>query len=73
MGEHSGVFGEPAAAASVPGLKRALEEELVDKNERIVLMVTGHGLKDIPAAEGSVLKPDPIDPRLEAVADRLGV
>ena len=73
LARHSGVFAEPAAAASLPGLKAALDEGLVDRDERIVLLVTGNGLKDIPAASQGVRQPDQIEPRLEAVAARLGI
>jgi threonine synthase len=73
LARHSGVFAEPAAAASLPGLRAALEEDLVGEDERIVLLVTGNGLKDVPAASLRVREPDPIEPRLEAVATRLGI
>ncbi len=73
LAKHSGVFAEPAAAAALPGLQAALDEGLVGKDERIVLLVTGNGLKDIPAASAGVPRPDPIEPRLEAVAARLGL
>ncbi len=45
-----GVFAEPAAAAALAGLETALAEGLVDRDERVVLMITGSGLKDIAAA-----------------------
>jgi len=73
LARHSGVFAEPAAAASLPGVRAALEEGLVDEDERIVLLVTGSGLKDVPAASRGVREPDPIEPRLEALATRLGI
>ncbi|MDP2483036.1 MAG: threonine synthase, partial [Candidatus Palauibacterales bacterium] len=46
----TGVFAEPAAAAVVAGLGVALESGVVSREEAIVLMVTGSGLKDVPAA-----------------------
>lgn len=71
LARSSGVLAEPAAAAVLPGLKTALDQRLVGKDERIVLLVTGHGLKDIPAASRAIHQPDPIDPQLDAVAERL--
>ena len=68
----TGVFAEPAAAAALAGLEVALERELVDPDERVVLLVTGSGLKDIPAAERSIEMPEPIAPELDAIAERLG-
>ncbi|HVM40658.1 MAG TPA: threonine synthase [Acidimicrobiia bacterium] len=41
-----GVFAEPASAASVAGLFRAVEEGLVSEGEQVVCTITGHGLKD---------------------------
>ena len=63
----TGVFAEPAAAATLPGLEAALEQNLVDRDERVVLMVTGNGLKDVAAAASAVSPPEPIEPTLEAV------
>jgi threonine synthase len=68
-----GVLAEPAAAASLAGLRAARDEGLVGPEERIVLLITGHGLKDIPAVSRGVISPDPLEPDLGAVADRLGL
>ncbi len=53
----SGVFAEPAAAAAYAGLARAVAEGLVDPEERIVVLSTGNGLKDIAAARRAVGEP----------------
>ena len=45
-----GVFAEPAGAAAYAGLLKALELELVSPDERIVVINTGNGLKDISSA-----------------------
>jgi threonine synthase len=71
----TGVFAEPAAAAALTGLRAALETGSVDRNERVVLLVTGSGLKDVPAAERAIRIPDPVAPDLDTVAaflDRRG-
>jgi threonine synthase len=67
----TGVFAEPAAAAALAGLEAALDEGLVDRSERVVLLVTGTGLKDVPAALRAVRRPPPVAPDLDAVAERL--
>ena len=46
----SGVFAEPAGAAVYAGVRAALSEGLVAPSERVVLLVTGNGLKDIKSA-----------------------
>jgi threonine synthase len=68
----TGVFAEPAAAASLPGLRTALEEGLVDRRERVVLLVTGTGLKDVDAALRAVELPRPVPPDADSVASAVG-
>ncbi len=43
----TGVFAEPSGAASYAGLLRLLDEGKVARDERVVLLVTGSGLKSI--------------------------
>jgi threonine synthase len=50
LAERTGVFAEPAAAAAYAGLPRALADGLATKDERIVILSTGSGLKDIGGA-----------------------
>lgn len=45
----TGVFAEPAAAASLAGLYQACETGLTGASDRVVLLVTGSGLKDADA------------------------
>jgi len=54
----TGVFAEPSSAASYAGLLRLLDERKIARDEQIVLLVTGSGLKSIDAvveAAGSVV------------------
>ncbi len=67
---HAGVFAEPAAAASLAGLVTALDRGLVGRDERVVLLITGTGLKDVAAASRVVQRPLPISPNLEDVGQR---
>jgi len=67
------VFAEPSAAATVAGLEAALDAGLVETKESVVLLVTGSGLKDVPAAARAVSRPKAIEPSLEMVARRLGL
>jgi threonine synthase len=50
----SGVFAEPAGAASFAGLIAAANQGLVGAGERIVVLNTGNGLKDIANAMNAV-------------------
>jgi threonine synthase len=67
----TGVFAEPAAAAGLAGLEVALDQRLVDRDERVVLLVTGTGLKDVAAASRRVMIPAPIPPHPSSL-DSLG-
>jgi threonine synthase len=71
LAQLTGVFAEPAGAAALAGLRAALEQKLVGRDERVVLLVTGTGLKDIAAASRAVKRPAPIPLNLDAVAERL--
>ena len=57
LGQNAGVFAEPAGAASYAGLVKAVADGLVNSNERIVVLVTGNGLKDVASARKSVGEP----------------
>ncbi|HDI42478.1 MAG TPA: threonine synthase [Candidatus Bathyarchaeota archaeon] len=59
-----GVFVEPASAASIAGLRRLLEEGIIDRDESVVCITTGHGLKDPEEAVRVCEKPLEIEPRL---------
>ena len=73
LASHCGVFAEPSAAATVAGLEAAVHAGLVERHESVVLLVTGTGLKDVPAAARAVSRPGPVAPSLEMVARRLGL
>jgi threonine synthase len=62
----TGIFAEPAAAATVAALSKITEAEL-DHSSNIVLLITGHGLKDVDAALAGCELPAPIEPNLDAI------
>jgi threonine synthase len=63
----SGVFGEPAAAASLAGLKEAVRRGLVDPSSTVVLLNTGSGLKDVGSAMKAAGQPTIISPEPSAL------
>lgn len=70
----SGVFAEPAAAAAVGALGKLLNTTLLRQRDQVVVLVTGHGLKDVDAALSNVRMPAAIAPTaagLKSVAARL--
>jgi threonine synthase len=50
LGETTGVFAEPAAAASIAGLAKLRAAGTIDTDDTVVALITGSGLKDVPAA-----------------------
>lgn len=54
LGTTEGVFVEPASAATIAGLDRAIEQGVIDSGARVVSVLTGHGLKDTKTALGAV-------------------
>ena len=46
----TGVFGEPAGVTSYAGLKKAVSDGLVKPDEKVLIMITGNGLKDVNSA-----------------------
>ncbi len=74
LAETSGVFAEPAAAASVAALAKLRDSGLLAPGEQVVVLVTGHGLKDVDAVLRNLRVPAAIAPTsegLEGVAERL--
>jgi threonine synthase len=68
-----GLFVEPASASSIAGLKKLVENGTVDKDERIVCVTTGHGLKDPDIAVRISEKPLEVDAEVEAIEKVLGL
>ena len=67
----AGVFAEPAGAAAYAGLVTAVEQRLVAGDEKIVVLNTGNGLKDVSGAMQAVdlvqTKPFKVQPDFAAL------
>ena len=61
-GRLTGIFAEPAAAAAIAGVRRAVEEGIIGCKASVLAVVTGNGLKDIRSAQSAVTKPFDISP-----------
>jgi len=55
-----GVGVEPASAASIAGLRKLREAGVVDADEEVVCLTTGHLLKDPDAAAAAGSEPEPV-------------
>jgi len=61
------VFAEPAGATGYAGLAKLVREGRIDPEERIVVLVTGNGLKDVASAIKATGQPRLIEPTMEAL------
>jgi len=68
-----GLFVEPASASSIAGLIKLVENGVIDRDECIVCVTTGHGLKDPDTAVKMSEKPVEVDAEISAVEDVLGL
>lgn len=62
LGRTTGVFGEPAGVAGTAGLIKAVHKGIVKADEKVVVLVTGNGLKDVSnaiKAAGSPIETEP--------------
>jgi threonine synthase len=71
LARHSGVFAEPAAAAAYAGLLKAVDQKMLGAGERVVVLATGSGLKDVAAAMKSVRPVPVIAPDMDDVKRHL--
>ena len=71
LAEKEGIFVEPSSAVPLVGLKKMLEKEKIGKDDTVVLVLTGAGLKLMEHATRSVMKPEPITPTFEALDEKL--
>ncbi len=71
---------EPASGASVAGLSVLLDEQIISPSDRVVCILTGHGLKDSTATVGyhggeqpthHANRPIPVEANIEAITDAL--
>lgn len=67
----SGIFAEPAGAAAYAGFLRALADGLVQREDPMLVLNTGSGLKDTNAAMRAVGQAPVIEPTLTALKDVL--
>jgi threonine synthase len=67
----SGIFCEPSSAASFAGFLKL--KHSIAKNKSVVLLLTGHGLKDIDTALKSVKFPKSFEADIDFILDNLNL
>jgi threonine synthase len=68
-----GIFAETAGGVTIATLAKLAGQGIVRSDERVVALVTGHGLKTVEALTGSVGPTATIAPTLEAFDEAMGV
>lgn len=67
LGSTEGVYAEPAAAASVAGVRKARQNGSIESSDTVVVASTGFGLKDTESARRATSEVTRIDPELSEV------
>jgi threonine synthase len=68
-----GLFVEPASASSIAGLIKLVDNGAISKDERVVCVTTGHGLKDPDTAVKVSEKPVEVDADISLIEEALGL
>jgi threonine synthase len=68
-----GVFVEPSSAAGIAGLLKHQQNGTLPKGKRMVVTVTGHGLKDVQWALESAADPIVVPVNAKIAAEKLGL
>ncbi|NDJ34929.1 MAG: threonine synthase [Chloroflexi bacterium] len=72
LATQEGIFVEPASAAGLAGLLASVEQNRIDvKGQRVVCVVTGHGLKDPQIVLDQAEPPATLEPTMAALEDYL--
>jgi len=69
LARKTGIFAEPAAAAAYAGFLQAADQGTFQAEASVVILITGTGLKDIPAAQRVLEVLEPVAPDL-AIIDK---
>lgn len=67
----TGVFGEPAAVTAWAGVHAAVEAGILGKNDSVLVVSTGTGLKDVKAARRATQASPTLAPTMDAVIKRV--
>lgn len=54
LSREAGVFAEPAGATGLAGLRAAIEQGIIGRDETVAVLVTGSGLKDPSSLDGAL-------------------
>ncbi|MFW9850514.1 MAG: threonine synthase [Candidatus Thorarchaeota archaeon] len=64
LGKYEGIFAEPSGVAAMAGLEILINDGTIDKNDTVVVPITGSGFKDLAT-------PDRLTPEVPVILPRL--
>ena len=73
LASQTGIFAEPAAAASFAGFKKARRKALISSEEEVTIIITGNGLKDPNNARKVLEEPLAVEPVFEEIKHILNI
>ena len=71
LGRTSGIFGEPAGVTGMAGLMKTVQQGMISKDEKIVAIITGNGLKDVKNAIAAAGEPIKTPPSMDQLVEEL--
>ena len=72
LAETEGIFAETAGGVVIAGLKKLVKQGLIAKNQEVVALITGCGLKTLEAIAAAVPEPISIQPTLSSFNEKIG-
>jgi threonine synthase len=67
---NSGIFAEPSSACAAAGFLKM--KDIISPESTVVILLSGHGLKDIESASKIVVVPEPYEPDIKTIINKLG-
>jgi threonine synthase len=73
LAQTEGIFTETAGGVTIATLKELAKSGVIEKDEKVIALVTGHGLKTVEALKGLVKPSYVIEPKMEAFKQAVGI
>jgi threonine synthase len=71
LGKHEGIFAEPSGVAAMAGLEILLQDETIDRSDRVVVPITGSGFKDLSTPDRLTPSVSVISPEVDELVKAL--
>ncbi|MGB4366596.1 MAG: pyridoxal-phosphate dependent enzyme, partial [Acetomicrobium sp.] len=71
LASSEGIFAEPASCATLAGLYKLSKQDNLPKNARVVMVLTGSGLKDPEIVDRMALSPNEVAAEYETLREEI--